>query len=65
MELARKVPLRQGYGGHHPSLVLLILQACHPKLVSKANERRMVEAGGVEPPSGNIPLRLLHTYPDI
>jgi hypothetical protein len=22
---------------------------------------KLVEAGGVEPPSGNIPLRLLHT----
>ena len=24
----------------------------------------MVEAGGVEPPSENIPLRRLHIYPD-
>ncbi|GAG44015.1 unnamed protein product, partial [marine sediment metagenome] len=27
-------------------------------------ERSLVEAGGVEPPSENIPLRRLHTYPD-
>jgi len=25
----------------------------------------MVEAGGVEPPSGNIPPKYLHIYPDI
>ena len=27
-------------------------------------ERRLVEAGGVEPPSGNILPKFLHTYPD-
>jgi hypothetical protein len=51
----------QGSGGHQHSLVPSSLLACHPKLVSEVNERRMVEAGGVEPPSENNPLKHLHT----
>ena len=26
-------------------------------------DRHLVEAGGIEPPSGNIPLQVLRTYP--
>ena len=33
--------------------------ACH----AKPERRSMVEAAGVEPASGNLPLKLLHAYP--
>ena len=33
--------------------------------VNATNAMAMVEAAGVEPASGNIPLRRLHVYPDI
>ena len=55
--------LRTPFDSYHKPPSKRLVVACHERSPSVARTSRMVEAAGVEPASGKLPLKLLHAYP--